>query len=158
MLSLLERFPAMMRFALLPALAAALPHHPDLIESIESADLSDENGICLLGPCRKPTNMQYESLFNTQPGVQWMTYGGYCGSWSIQRAAMAKGASTNASTFMGSWIKQLIQLKLMGSANMNTVAVISPQVEWWQDPFTLSIAFVGSALASVTSCFNGPSG
>ena len=73
-------------------------------------------------------------------------------------AAVAKGASTNASTFMGSWIKQLIQLKLMGSANMNTVAVISPQVEWWQDPFTLSIAFIGSALASVTSCFNGPSG
>jgi hypothetical protein len=82
----------MVRLALLPALAAALPHHPDLIESIENADLSDEGGICLLGPCRKPTDMQYELLFNTQPGVQWMTYGGYCGSWSIQRAAMAKGA------------------------------------------------------------------
>lgn len=36
--------------------------------------------------------MKYELLFNTQPGVQWMRYGGYCGAWSIQRSAMAKGA------------------------------------------------------------------
>lgn len=81
----------MMRLTLLPALAAALPVFPDLLESIESADLSDANAACILGPCRKP-EMQYEQLFNTQPGVQWMRHGGYCGSWAIQRAAMAKGA------------------------------------------------------------------
>jgi len=74
-----------------PVFVAAFPHHPDLIKSIENADLSDESGICLAPQCRKPS-LQYESLLNTQPGVQWMRFGGYCGSWSIQRAAMAKGA------------------------------------------------------------------
>lgn len=35
---------------------------------------------------------KYERILHTQPGYQWMDHGGYCGSWSIQRAAMAKGA------------------------------------------------------------------
>jgi len=82
----------MMRLLLLPAFVAALPHHPDLIEAIESADLSSDNGICIASECRKPKDMKHELLLNTQPGVQWMRFGGYCGAWSIQRAAMAKGA------------------------------------------------------------------
>jgi len=39
----------------------------------------------------KPTK-KYERILNTQPGYQWEDHGGYCGSWSIQRAVMAKGA------------------------------------------------------------------
>merc|ERR1719197_559613 len=39
----------------------------------------------------KPTK-KYERIHHTQPGYQWDFFGGYCGSWSIQRAAMAKGA------------------------------------------------------------------
>jgi len=36
--------------------------------------------------------MKYEMISSTQPGIQWMDHGGYCGSWSIQRAMLAKGA------------------------------------------------------------------
>jgi hypothetical protein len=39
----------------------------------------------------KPTK-KYERILKTPPGFQWDDAGGYCGSWSIQRAAMAKGA------------------------------------------------------------------
>merc|ERR1719183_2491518 len=39
----------------------------------------------------KPTK-KYERILNTQPGFQWEGNSGYCGSGSIQRAAMAKGA------------------------------------------------------------------
>lgn len=44
------------------------------------------------GPlCVKP-DMPYERISATQPGYQWNDAGGYCGSWSIQRASLAKGA------------------------------------------------------------------
>jgi len=46
---------------------------------------------CTRAVCAKPTK-KYEQILNTQPGYQWDDAGGYCGSWSIQRAAMAKGA------------------------------------------------------------------
>lgn len=36
--------------------------------------------------------MKYERMSVTQPGYQWDDAGGYCGSWSIQRATLAKGA------------------------------------------------------------------
>lgn len=55
----------------------------------------DESAICEQGdgllPCEY-TPMKYERIMDTQPGFQWNNAGGYCGSWSIQRAAMAKGA------------------------------------------------------------------
>eukprot|EP00933_Yihiella_yeosuensis_P080173 TRINITY_DN93582_c0_g1_i1.p1 TRINITY_DN93582_c0_g1~~TRINITY_DN93582_c0_g1_i1.p1 ORF type:complete len:369 (+),score=66.09 TRINITY_DN93582_c0_g1_i1:100-1206(+) len=41
--------------------------------------------------CKKP-DLQYSSFVKSQPGVQWMDHGGYCGSWSVQRATLAKGA------------------------------------------------------------------
>lgn len=51
----------------------------------------NETIICKGGLCDNP-NMKYERVSVTQPGYQWDDAGGYCGSWSIQRAAMAKGA------------------------------------------------------------------
>jgi len=54
----------------------------------------DESSICDQGNdqlCKyKP--MKYERIIDVQPGFQWMNAGGYCGAWSIQRGAMAKGA------------------------------------------------------------------
>ncbi|CAK9081843.1 unnamed protein product [Durusdinium trenchii] len=46
---------------------------------------------CLVKECLKPTR-QFERISPTQPGYQWEDAGGFCGSWSIQRAVMAKGA------------------------------------------------------------------
>ena len=37
-------------------------------------------------------DMKYERRVPSQPGYQWNDAGGYCGSWSVQRAALAKGA------------------------------------------------------------------
>jgi len=69
--------------ALLFSASHALPgdtaHFPSSTES------------CSDGICTKPTK-KYEMILNTKPGQQWNDAGGYCGSWSIQRAAMAKGA------------------------------------------------------------------
>lgn len=59
-----------------------------LEEKLKNADRSDTpdepNG---LQPSRK-----YQKLLPMQPGIQWNQHGGYCGAWSVQRAAMAKGA------------------------------------------------------------------
>jgi hypothetical protein len=41
--------------------------------------------------CAKPRK-QYERILHDKPGLQWNDAGGYCGSWSIQRAALTKGA------------------------------------------------------------------
>jgi len=46
---------------------------------------------CGYPECRKP-NKAYEAIIGLKPGVQWMDHGGYCGSWSIQHGALAKGA------------------------------------------------------------------
>lgn len=79
----------MMRGALfLPALGMAT-HMPEwLEEKIKNADRSDTpdtpNGFA---PTRK-----YQKILPMQPGIQWNAHGGYCGAWSTQRAAMAKGA------------------------------------------------------------------
>lgn len=51
----------------------------------------NETEICSGGLCAKP-NTKYEKMSSTQPGYQWNDAGGYCGSWSIQRASLAKGA------------------------------------------------------------------
>lgn len=48
-------------------------------------------GWCFAKECKKP-DLQYERILHAQPGVQWMDDGGYCGSWSIQRSTMVKGA------------------------------------------------------------------
>mmetsp|Transcript_123717 Transcript_123717/g.309220 ORF Transcript_123717/g.309220 Transcript_123717/m.309220 type:complete len:365 (-) Transcript_123717:87-1181(-) len=83
--------------ASLAASAAAgpgLPNHPALqaqLESQWSAKASNVTFPCFAKECTKPAK-KYERLLSTQPGIQWMDHGGYCGSWSIQRAAMAKGA------------------------------------------------------------------
>lgn len=36
--------------------------------------------------------MPYEKIMHSQPGIQWMDHGGYCGSWAIQRTTLARGA------------------------------------------------------------------
>jgi hypothetical protein len=46
---------------------------------------------CFAKECSKPAK-RFERLLPAQPGIQWMDHGGYCGAWSIQRAALAKGA------------------------------------------------------------------
>lgn len=81
----------MMRLLLLPALCAALPYDPETVEAIRNASMSNELFPCFAKECTKP-DMKYELISKSQPGIQWMDHGGYCGSWSIQRAIMAKGA------------------------------------------------------------------
>lgn len=75
------------------ALAAALPNNPGLQAQLQAqwATDSDVHFPCSAHECRKPTKM-YQRILNAQPGVQWMDHGGYCGAWSVQRAAMTKGA------------------------------------------------------------------
>lgn len=50
-----------------------------------------ENLTCTGETCAKPTK-KFEHILKVQPGYQWNDAGGYCGSWSIGRAALAKGA------------------------------------------------------------------
>lgn len=50
-----------------------------------------EDVICQGGLCAKPSRA-YERIQGAQPGYQWNDAGGYCGSWSIQRATLTKGA------------------------------------------------------------------
>eukprot|EP00747_Dinoflagellata_sp_TGD_P180888 gnl/TRDRNA2_/TRDRNA2_34094_c0_seq1.p1 gnl/TRDRNA2_/TRDRNA2_34094_c0~~gnl/TRDRNA2_/TRDRNA2_34094_c0_seq1.p1 ORF type:complete len:359 (+),score=13.58 gnl/TRDRNA2_/TRDRNA2_34094_c0_seq1:87-1163(+) len=69
---------------------AALPGDPELTEQIRRSH-AGEQFPCIAKECHKP-DKKFSNLLNTQPGIQWMDHGGYCGSWSIQRAAMAKGA------------------------------------------------------------------
>ena len=51
----------------------------------------NETSICEGGLCAK-ADMKYERIIPAQPGYQWNEAGGYCGSWSIQRASLTKGA------------------------------------------------------------------
>jgi len=51
----------------------------------------NETILCQNGACDVP-NMAYERISDIQAGYQWNDAGGYCGSWSIQRAALGKGA------------------------------------------------------------------
>jgi hypothetical protein len=53
--------------------------------------LFNETAICASESCVKP-EMKYEKIAKAQPGIQWMDSGGYCGSWAVQRATLAKGA------------------------------------------------------------------
>jgi len=70
---------------------AGLPKDPDLINRIQAFWSNGTEEACTVDVCGKPTK-KFERMMNTQPGVQWMDHGGYCGSWAIQRATMAKGA------------------------------------------------------------------
>lgn len=58
-----------------------------LEEKIKNADRSDTPEEPNGQPSRK-----YQKILPMQPGIQWNQHGGYCGAWSVQRAAMAKGA------------------------------------------------------------------
>jgi len=51
----------------------------------------NESAVCEMGECDQP-NTAYERIMKTQAGYQWNDAGGYCGSWAIGRAALAKGA------------------------------------------------------------------
>merc|ERR1719401_352197 len=81
----------MMRLALLPALSMAT-HMPEwFMEKLKNADRSDTYDRCNSSLCTTPPH-KYANILPVQPGVQWMQHGGYCGAWSVQRAALAKGA------------------------------------------------------------------
>merc|ERR1711981_426204 len=56
--------------------------------------LFNETSICASGDCNRNffKDMKYEKSVASQPGYQWDDAGGYCGSWAIQRATLAKGA------------------------------------------------------------------
>jgi len=70
----------MLRLVLAPALVEAmLPF------------MYNESSVCENGECEKPS-MKYERIMKSQTGYQWNDAGGYCGSWAIGRAALAKGA------------------------------------------------------------------
>lgn len=47
--------------------------------------------LCEGGACANP-QLKYETLLPGQPGYQWNDAGGYCGSWSTQRATLMQGA------------------------------------------------------------------
>merc|ERR1711935_173528 len=51
----------------------------------------NEEVICAGGRCEGGA-APYERFADAQPGYQWDDAGGYCGSWSVQRATMARGA------------------------------------------------------------------
>lgn len=70
---------------------SALPGDPEILERIRNYKEGNALFPCTAKECTKPKKM-YERISNAQPGVQWGDAGGYCGSWSIQRATMAKGA------------------------------------------------------------------
>lgn len=77
---------------LLLTLAEGKPWNKAFQEQLERAWKEPaRNFPCLAPECRKPEK-KFERLFDAEPGIQWMDHGGYCGSWSIQRAAMVKGA------------------------------------------------------------------
>jgi hypothetical protein len=78
--------------------ATALPGNSEAGQRIRDAIRSQvhENGTLTLWPCfssycQKPQKA-HERILPTPPGIQWMDRGGFCGSWSIQRSALAKGA------------------------------------------------------------------
>lgn len=73
---------ALLLFACLSTTITALPLHFN-----ETTICAAENGDL----CTKP-DMDYERIIPAQPGYQWNDAGGYCGSWSIQRATLTKGA------------------------------------------------------------------
>merc|ERR1719277_1380437 len=76
---------------LLPALGMAI-HMPEWFAAkLRNADRSDTREACNEPSCEKPLH-KYENILSVQPGFQWNWHGGYCGAWSVQRAAMAKGA------------------------------------------------------------------
>ena len=75
-----------MMLAILPVVAA-VAQVPDLAETIHAAKFAP----CTGGACEKP-DMKFERIQDVQPGFQWPDNGGYCGSWSVQRAALTKGA------------------------------------------------------------------
>ena len=70
-------------------IVAARGKDADVAERIAAAKFSPCSGND--HACAKPS-MKYERVVNSQPGFQWIDNGGYCGSWAIQRATLAKGA------------------------------------------------------------------
>jgi len=67
--------------------ALALPGDEDIAERIAAFHAGENEAAGKPKPTKK-----YERIHHTQPGYQWNDAGGYCGSWSIQRAVMGKGA------------------------------------------------------------------
>lgn len=63
---------------------------PALVEAMMPY-MYNESAVCEMGECEKP-NMKYERIMKSQAGQQWNDAGGYCGSWAIGRAALARGA------------------------------------------------------------------
>ena len=43
-------------------------------------------------PIRRPNGPRTPPPSTPKPGYQWDDAGGYCGSWAVQRATLAKGA------------------------------------------------------------------
>jgi len=82
----------MMRSTLLIPCLAMATHQPEwFLERLRTADRSDNYEPCNASSCEQPSR-QYSKILPLQPGVQWDQHGGYCGAWSVQRAALAKGA------------------------------------------------------------------
>ncbi|CAJ1328223.1 unnamed protein product, partial [Effrenium voratum] len=84
-----------MRFSVSLAIGAlgawALPGDEEILEQLHAHKQGLLEEGCRAPECSKPVR-KFERIATTQPGFQWDDAGGYCGSWSIQRAAMAKGA------------------------------------------------------------------
>jgi len=83
-----------MRLVLLFPVVSMAGHMPEWFkEKLKNADLSDNYDLsaCTDDSCAQPSR-KYTKKLPMQPGVQWMDHGGYCGAWSVQRAALAKGA------------------------------------------------------------------
>lgn len=72
-------------------LLAALPMAMPTTTEIKMPSWINSSNICATGLCEKPP-MKYERIAHSEPGVQWMDAGGYCGSWATQRALLSIGA------------------------------------------------------------------
>jgi len=76
---------------LLPVLSMAARYPEWFVEKLKNADRSDKYEVCNSSLCKQPSR-KFTKMLPLQPGAQWTAHGGYCGSWSIQRTALSKGA------------------------------------------------------------------
>jgi hypothetical protein len=81
-----------MKFGVLLGVTAFAKSYPEWFQQkLNHADRSDGFDACDATSCEQPSR-KYSKMLPMQPGIQWNQHGGYCGAWSFQRAALAKGA------------------------------------------------------------------
>jgi hypothetical protein len=77
-----------------------------------------ESTMCRNGLCSDPS-LPYQKISSSQPGYQWNDAGGYCGSWSTQRAVLSKGG----------WISQQVVRDSTSPCGGNDNEILSCNIE-----------------------------